>query len=369
MQRFSHPILVLAALSATAALSPLGAAELTPTALKERLAQAELLAGITAVSGPGIVVTLRHSPRAVPQGADAASFRIAERDVTAVLNALRGAGAEALAVAGDGGALPERVIATTAVRDHGDGITVNGAPLTPPYRILAIGEAPRFRSDLFREGGVVKTAALDTLQMIEVEEASRVVVPGYRQTAGFRFARPLDQPKKAEAPAPAAPTAAKAAPAPVEQPGPARPVKAQTGAEKSTLASAGPRAPQPLLASQPEPELQEGAATEPSGSPQAPASPPAPAPKAETRPAPSSPGPAPAKKAEAPRPTPAPAARPSPAGAVFAGEKQAKYHRAGCRLLDRIPADQRTRFADAGEADRSGREACALCAPPAKPAK
>jgi uncharacterized protein YlxW (UPF0749 family) len=50
-----------------------------------------------------------------------------------VVNALWGAGAEAMAVNG------QRLVATSPIRAAGETITVNFRPLVPPYEIAAIG--------------------------------------------------------------------------------------------------------------------------------------------------------------------------------------------------------------------------------------
>ena len=62
--------------------------------LTERLRRAELLAGLTEVSGVGLIVTLRHCPREL-KGVDPTTLEIHDQDVNAILNALRIGGAEA----------------------------------------------------------------------------------------------------------------------------------------------------------------------------------------------------------------------------------------------------------------------------------
>src|SRR6266542_2288978 len=123
--------------------------------LQDRLARAELLAGLTAVEGPGLVVTLHDSARRAPRGVDKKNLLIRDSDVNAVLNGLRAAGAEALAIGGEG-AGPERIQAGTAMIGSARGLMVNGTALRAPYRILAIGDARALQQELFRAGGIVK---------------------------------------------------------------------------------------------------------------------------------------------------------------------------------------------------------------------
>src|SRR4029077_16909402 len=88
--------LSLAAMVVRAAPEPALPAPDDVNQLRDRLARAELLGGLTPVEGLGVVVTLRNSPRPLPKGSDPSNLLIHDQDVNAVLNALRAAGAEAL---------------------------------------------------------------------------------------------------------------------------------------------------------------------------------------------------------------------------------------------------------------------------------
>jgi len=178
--------------------------------LRTRLQRAELLAGLTPVEGPGLVVTLRHSPRAVPRGVDRRNFLVQEQDLVGTINALRAAGAEALAIGGAQSGL-ERLLATTSVTAGSAGVTVNGRLLQPPYRVLAIGDPPALRAELFREGGIARRAGLAALGMMEVQESSRLQLPAGRVAGGPRFARVSAEPE--ESPALSAPPPGAGAPA------------------------------------------------------------------------------------------------------------------------------------------------------------
>src|SRR3569833_4316003 len=77
--------------------------------------RADLLAGLTDVTGPGVTVTLR--PFTGPlEGARPANVLIHDYDVNAVVDALRAAGAEAVAVGDDSPSHLERMVATSAAR-------------------------------------------------------------------------------------------------------------------------------------------------------------------------------------------------------------------------------------------------------------
>lgn len=102
-------------------------------ALAERLAELGEAAGTVAVHGPGVEVRLSDSSRPVPAGEDPGAYRIHDRDLQLVVNALFGAGAEAVAVN------DVRLVATSPIRAAGETIVVSFRPLTPPYVVRAVG--------------------------------------------------------------------------------------------------------------------------------------------------------------------------------------------------------------------------------------
>ncbi|WP_432573104.1 DUF881 domain-containing protein [Kineococcus sp. SYSU DK005] len=92
-------------------------------------------AGATAVTGPGVEVVLEDAPRD-PAGAGAAapSGRVVDRDVQLLVNGLWQAGAEAVAVNG------LRLSSLSSIRAAGEAVLVDYRPLTPPYRVEAVGD-------------------------------------------------------------------------------------------------------------------------------------------------------------------------------------------------------------------------------------
>jgi uncharacterized protein YlxW (UPF0749 family) len=102
-------------------------------AADKELADLAGTAGTTALHGPGMEVKLRDSDRSPPSPDEAGAYRIHDSDLQLVVNALFAAGAEAVAINGS------RVVVTTPIRSAGGTIVVNFRPLTPPYRVVAIG--------------------------------------------------------------------------------------------------------------------------------------------------------------------------------------------------------------------------------------
>lgn len=111
--------------------------------LVQSLELARLEAGLTAVTGPGVLVTLREpsGPTTTPSPGRGGSTGIGatniltDRDVRSVVNELWHDGAEAIAVN------DIRLTPTSAIRFAGEAVLVDFQPITSPYRIAAIGNA------------------------------------------------------------------------------------------------------------------------------------------------------------------------------------------------------------------------------------
>ena len=108
-------------------------------ALAAQVAALELATGQTKVHGAGVVVTLSDAPDAgddstSDRGGQLGDGRIYDRDVQDVVNALWAAGAEAVSING------QRLTTLTAIRSAGEAVLVDFRPLSPPYRLSAIGD-------------------------------------------------------------------------------------------------------------------------------------------------------------------------------------------------------------------------------------
>jgi uncharacterized protein YlxW (UPF0749 family) len=109
------------------------------------LDRVSLLAGATAVSGPGIKLTVDDAKESQSGGGSnprtSSDFsdtgRVRDRDMQRVVNGLWASGAEAVSVNG------QRLTALSAIRAAGDAILVDNKPLAPPYTVLAIGDGQR----------------------------------------------------------------------------------------------------------------------------------------------------------------------------------------------------------------------------------
>jgi uncharacterized protein YlxW (UPF0749 family) len=99
-----------------------------------------ILAGTLSATGPGIELTINDPQR-----------RVRAASLLDTLEELRDAGAEVLQV-GD-----VRVGVSTYFTDTSGGVMVDGRPLAPPYRFLAIGDPHTLATALNIPGGVLRT--------------------------------------------------------------------------------------------------------------------------------------------------------------------------------------------------------------------
>ncbi|HEX2699985.1 MAG TPA: DUF881 domain-containing protein [Acidimicrobiales bacterium] len=143
-------------------------------AAREQLKALSVLAGTVAVTGPGLTLVVDDPEDAV--GYDVLIDAVQE---------LRDAGAEAVAI----NDLRMGVASSLAQRD--DRILLDGSPLSPPYRVTAVGQATTLEGGLKIPGGVLD--ALDALRGVraEVQRSAKLDVPALSRPPAFRVARPV----------------------------------------------------------------------------------------------------------------------------------------------------------------------------------
>ncbi len=150
--------------------------------LQEELNKARIMAGLTEVTGPGVVIEMNDSQKPAQSGQDANVFLIHDRDLQDVVNATFTAGAEALSING------QRFVSTTEVTCAGNVILINGVRVAPPFKILAIGDPAVLESGLNMRGGVVAGLKLWGID-IKVKQEQDITIPAYQGGLNFRFAQ------------------------------------------------------------------------------------------------------------------------------------------------------------------------------------
>ena len=101
-------------------------------------------AGLVAMTGPGVTLTLDDAHPAVQPGDPdvANAIVVHQSDMQGAINSLWAGGAEAISVMG------QRLVQTSAIRCVGSVLLLNGRVFSPPFSIAAIGPADSMRNAL-----------------------------------------------------------------------------------------------------------------------------------------------------------------------------------------------------------------------------
>jgi uncharacterized protein YlxW (UPF0749 family) len=147
------------------------------------------VAGLTALHGTGLRVTLNDAPRrpdgSLPPGAQPDDVVVHQQDVQSVVNALWAGGAEAMTIMGI------RVISTSAVRCVGNTLLLHGHVYSPPFVIEAIGNPSTMRAALDADPGVraFQYASYAFGLGYQVESAADVTAPAFDGSVSLDYAQ------------------------------------------------------------------------------------------------------------------------------------------------------------------------------------
>ncbi len=160
--------------------------------LKSAFDAVKELAGLSAISGPGLNITIRDSPDAPPENVPFEEYLVHDQDLNHIISILKTSGAQHLAVSGADSERLQRVVVSTTARCVGPTAVVNGTYLAAPYHILAIGDAQRMRAALDEPDGYVRgMRELDKKKMIEIVDHEKIDLPEYSGKLQARYAKPV----------------------------------------------------------------------------------------------------------------------------------------------------------------------------------
>jgi uncharacterized protein YlxW (UPF0749 family) len=157
--------------------------------LNESLQQIKQFSGLTELEGPGIVVTLRDSPKTSGMGLGAGAESgdvIHDTDVLRVVNELLSSGAEAVSVN------DHRVTNRSSFRCVGPTILVNDIKIASPVEIRAIGDPKTLFGAMNLPGGILADIRQADPGMVEIERVEKMSIKAYTGSITGRFGK---QPK------------------------------------------------------------------------------------------------------------------------------------------------------------------------------
>ncbi len=160
-------------------LSGLAPPPLSP--LKRHLAQAERMAGLTPVSGPGVVVKIHDATGASFPGEPAIYELVHDQYVLHIVGVLSAAGATAISIDG------QRYVSTTSIFCAGPTIRINGINYGSPYVIEAVGPPLAMLAALNKDPDVQGWS-----QLVSIQYGMRpqLKVLGYQLPVHFSQAEP-----------------------------------------------------------------------------------------------------------------------------------------------------------------------------------
>jgi uncharacterized protein YlxW (UPF0749 family) len=137
----------------------------------------EVLAGTVPVGGPGIRVTIEEADGTIRASA-----------IVDMVQELRSAGAEAIEINDQ-----VRLVAGSWAIQDGDGIEVDGVPLSPPYVVEAIGTASTLDGAMSFPDGPTQTFQRGNAATVEVDEVDQLEIAStVPDVAEPQFARRSD---------------------------------------------------------------------------------------------------------------------------------------------------------------------------------
>ena len=150
--------------------------------LQEELKMAQMRAGLTAVSGQGVEISLDDNMNGLRDnpGGDPNHYIIHYDDLLSIVADLRTAGAEAVAING------QRLVTNSELRCVGNVILVNTTRLAPPFVIHAIGN-PVILQDTVTHGRYEQL--LLNRFPVGIRQENELVLPAYKGDMQFAHAK------------------------------------------------------------------------------------------------------------------------------------------------------------------------------------
>ena len=137
-------------------------------------------AALVPLEGEGVVVRMDDSTKPVKAGENPNLYVI--HDLLRVVNELRAAGAEAIAING------QRLTGTSEIRCAGPTLSVNNVRSSAPFEIRAIGDKKSLENALRMRGGVAETLGVWGIQL-DIKASDDVYIPPYRGSIRQSYAR------------------------------------------------------------------------------------------------------------------------------------------------------------------------------------
>ena len=142
-----------------------------------------MFAGMTALEGPGIILTIDDSGKIAKKDNDPNLYLVHDEDILKVVNELRAAGAEAISIN------DQRLTANSEIRCAGPTISVNNVRSVPPFEIRAIGDKDNLINAINMRGGVADSLKVWGIKL-DIQPSDNVWIPAYKASSKYKLATP-----------------------------------------------------------------------------------------------------------------------------------------------------------------------------------
>lgn len=140
----------------------------------------KMISGGFDIKGPGVVVTIDDGTRALFEGEDPNNVLVHDADILIIINELKSAGAEAIAING------QRIVDASEIACSGYTVRINGQFFARPFKIEAIGDSARMLAILVAPesyGVMLKDYGLNFNPVISDE----VFIPKYIENINYKY--------------------------------------------------------------------------------------------------------------------------------------------------------------------------------------
>lgn len=149
--------------------------------LKSEIELTKETAGLTRVEGPGVVIIVTDGTRELIENEDPNMVLVHDIDIRAMVDDLRNAGAEAIAING------QRVVFNKSnIQCTGPTIKINDQVFAPPYVIEAIGDR-KFLESAINAPGSFSESLRSWGVFVEVNTSISVTIPAYEGFVSYEY--------------------------------------------------------------------------------------------------------------------------------------------------------------------------------------
>ena len=168
--------------------------------LLEDVQKYKILAGLTAMRGPGVIITISESNQPTPADLAPEALMVQNDELLQIVNELRMNKAEAIAIGSGAGRNVERVTSFSQISCSGGACEINDQRMVPPFEIRAIGDAQLLKSALEIRGGFIEKLRSYNIN-VDVQPSDAVEIPAYSGTIANLYSHAVVGEEEAKPPA------------------------------------------------------------------------------------------------------------------------------------------------------------------------